>query len=237
MYNIHFSHNSESTRQLKAYLAISMLGVDLYHTWKVRSNSILRQILKLTLGLWPLQIEQNIPSLIWTLPRFYGALKSSLSHCNFKYRIKHFSITFIPDDCSSLPLNTDQHPEHIFGSLCVKIRSLIQKLLTKTWVLYRFSGKHLLQCDVKKVFASLSKFVSESARQKLFSIMGWGKLLKSKFLMMSNKSIMAKSPSIVSFWPNCYSVTFWGSCEEVKLYNKTQSSCKWTFTILRQGFS
>ena len=95
---------------------------------------------------------------------------------------------------------------------------------------------YLTQCDMKKLFASLSKFVSESARQKLFSIMGWGKLIKSKFLVMSNKSIMAKSLSIVSSWPNCYSVTFWGSCEEVKLYNKTQSSCKWSFTILSQSW-
>ena len=51
-------------------------------------------------------------------------------------------------------------------------------------ILYRFSRKHFVQCDMKNVFASYSKFVSESARQMFSSILGWGKLLISKFLMM-----------------------------------------------------
>ena len=48
---------------------------------------------------------------------------------------------------------------------------------------------------MKKVFASLSKFVSESARQILFLILSWGKLLKSNLSMMFDISVMAKSLS------------------------------------------
>ena len=75
-------------------------------------------------------------------------------------------------------------------------------------ILYRFSRKHFVQCDMKNVFASYSKFVSESASQMFSSILGWGKLLISKFLMMYNVSIKATSPSTVSNQPNSYSVTF-----------------------------
>ena len=87
-------------------------------------------------------------------------------------------------------------------------------------ILYRFSRKHFVQCDIKNVFASYSKFVSERARQMFSSILGWGKQLKSKFLMLYNVSIKATSPSTVSNRPICYSVTFWGSNEEVELYKK-----------------
>ena len=52
------------------------------------------------------------------------------------------------------------------------------------------------------------------------SILGPGKLLISKFLMMYNVSIKAKSPSTVSNRPNLYSVTFWSSYEEVHLYRE-----------------
>ena len=48
----------------------------------------------------------------------------------------------------------------------------------------------VLQCDMKKVFVSLSKFVCES--KHFFSILGWGKLFKPKFLMMSNISVISK---------------------------------------------
>ena len=65
-----------------------------------------------------------------------------------------------------------------------------------------------------------SKFVSERAGQMFPSILGWGKQLKSKFLMLYIVSIKATSPSTVSNWPICYSVTFWGSNEEVELYKK-----------------
>ena len=151
-------------------------------------------------------MEPNIPSLVWTLQGFCGTLKSSLSHCNIQ-SIKHFSISFIICECSIL-LNTDQHHFIGFGSLRQNPITL-QKLLTKTcFCTLCISGKLLLQCDMKKVFASLSNFVSESARQMLFSVLSWGKLLKSNFLMMFNISIMAKSPSTVSFWPTCYSVIF-----------------------------
>ena len=84
-------------------------------------------------------------------------------------------------------------------------------------ILYRFSRKHFVQCDMKNVFASYSKFVSESARHMFSSILGWGQLLISKFLMMYNVSIKATSPSTVSNRPNSYSVTFWGSYEEIQL--------------------
>ena len=87
-------------------------------------------------------------------------------------------------------------------------------------ILYRFSCKHFVQCDMKNVFASYSKFVSESASQMFSSILGWGKLLISKFLMMYNVSIKATSPSTVSNRPNSYSVTFRGSFQEVQLYSK-----------------
>ena len=85
-------------------------------------------------------------------------------------------------------------------------------------ILYRFSRKHFVQCDIKNVFASYSKFVSERAGQMFSSILGWGKQLKSKFLMLYNVSIKATSPSTVSNRPISYSVTFWGSNEEVQLY-------------------
>ena len=75
-------------------------------------------------------------------------------------------------------------------------------------ILYRFSRKHFVQCDMKNVFASYSKFVSERAGQMFSSILGWGKLLISKFLMMYNVSIKATSQSTVSNQPNSYSVTF-----------------------------
>ena len=75
-------------------------------------------------------------------------------------------------------------------------------------ILYRFSRKHFVRCDMKNVFASYSKLVSLSAKQMFSSILDWGKLLKYKFLMMSNVSIKALSPSTVSNWPNSYSVTF-----------------------------
>ena len=42
----------------------------------------------------------------------------------------------------------------------------------------------------------------------------------SKFLMLYNVSIKATSPSTVSNRPISYSVTFWGSNEEVELYKK-----------------
>ena len=87
-------------------------------------------------------------------------------------------------------------------------------------ILYRFSRKHFVQCDMKNVFASYSKFVSESASQMFSSILGWGKLLISKFLMMYNVSIKATSQSAVSNQPNSYSVTFWGSYKEIQLYRK-----------------
>ena len=87
-------------------------------------------------------------------------------------------------------------------------------------ILYRFSRKHFVQCDIKNVFASYSKFVSERAGQMFSSILGWGKQLKSKFLMLYNVSIKATSPSTVSNRPISYSVTFWGSNEEVELYKK-----------------
>ena len=87
-------------------------------------------------------------------------------------------------------------------------------------ILYRFSRKHFVQCDMKNVFASYSKFVSENASQMFSSILGWGKLLISKFLMMYNVSIKATSQSTVSNRPISYSVTFWGSNEEVELYKK-----------------
>ena len=44
-------------------------------------------------------------------------------------------------------------------------------------ILYRFSRKHFVQCDMKNVFASYSKFVSESAGQMFSSIFGLGKQL------------------------------------------------------------
>ena len=75
-------------------------------------------------------------------------------------------------------------------------------------ILYRFSHKHFVQCDIKNVFASYSKFVSERAGQMFSSILGWGKQLKSKFLMLYNVSIKATSQSTVSNQPNSYSVTF-----------------------------
>ena len=87
-------------------------------------------------------------------------------------------------------------------------------------ILYRFSRKHFVQCDMKNVFASYSKFVSESARQMFPPILGWGKLLISKVLMMYNVSIKATSPSTVSNRPNSYSVTFWGSYKEIQLHRK-----------------
>ena len=37
----------------------------------------------ITTGLGSLNIEQNNPSLLWTLPTFLRALKSSMSHCTF----------------------------------------------------------------------------------------------------------------------------------------------------------
>ena len=52
-------------------------------------------------GLWSLTMEQNIPTLVWTLQGFSGTLKPSLSHCNI-LRIKHFSISFIIYECSLL---------------------------------------------------------------------------------------------------------------------------------------
>ena len=60
-------------------------------------------------------MEQNIPSLVWTLQGFCGTLKSSVSHRNIS-SIKHFSISFIICECSIL-LNTDQHHFIGFGSL------------------------------------------------------------------------------------------------------------------------
>ena len=75
-------------------------------------------------------------------------------------------------------------------------------------ILYRFSCKYFVQCDMKNVFAAYSKFVSESARQMFPPILGWGKLLISKVLMWYNVSIKATSPSTVSNRPNSYSVTF-----------------------------
>ena len=87
-------------------------------------------------------------------------------------------------------------------------------------ILYRFSRKHFVQCDMKNVFASYSKFVSESASQMFSSILGWGKLLISKFLMMYNVSIKATSQSTVSNQPNSYSVTLWGPYKEIQLYWK-----------------
>ena len=74
-------------------------------------------------------------------------------------------------------------------------------------ILYRFSRKHFVQCDMKNVFASYSKFVSESASQMFSS-------------MMYNVSIKATSQSTVSNQPNSYSVTFWGSYKEIQLYRK-----------------
>ena len=98
-------------------------------------------------------------------------------------------------------------------------------------ILYRFSRKHFVQCDMKNVFASYSKFVS--------SILGWGQLLISNFLMMYNVSIKAKSPSTVSNRPNLYSVTFWSSYEEVQLYREWIKirSYKWSSIILSQFWS
>ena len=87
-------------------------------------------------------------------------------------------------------------------------------------ILYRFSRKHFVQCDIKNVFPSYSKFVSERARQMFSSIFGWEKQLKSKFLMLYNVSIKATSPSTVSNRLISYSVTFWGSNEEFELYKK-----------------
>ena len=75
-------------------------------------------------------------------------------------------------------------------------------------ILYRFSRKHFVQCDIKNVFASYSKFVSERAGQMFSSILGWGKQLKSKVLMLYNVPIKATSPSTVSNQPISYSVTF-----------------------------
>ena len=74
-------------------------------------------------------MEPNIPSLVWTLQGFCGTLKSSLSHCNI-YIIMYFSIGVIIYECSIF-LNTNQHHYIGFGCLYVKIRLLIQKLLTK----------------------------------------------------------------------------------------------------------
>ena len=71
-----------------------------------------------------------------------------------------------------------------------------------------FSRKHFVQCDMKNVFASYSKFVSESARQMFSPIWGGGKLLIFKFFIMYNVSIKATSPITVSNRPNSYSVTF-----------------------------
>ena len=87
-------------------------------------------------------------------------------------------------------------------------------------ILYRFSRKHFVQCDIKNVFASYSKFVSERAGQMFSPILGWGKQLKSKFLMLYNVSIKATSQSTVSNQPISYSVTFWGSYEKIQLYRK-----------------
>ena len=50
--------------------------------------------------------------------------------------------------------------------------------------------------------------------------MGRGKQFKSKFLMLYNVSIEAKSPSTVSNRPISYSVTFWGSYKEIQLHRK-----------------
>ena len=79
-------------------------------------------------------------------------------------------------------------------------------------ILYRFSRKHFVQCDIKNVFASYSKFFSESARQMFSSILGWGKQLKCKFLILYNVSIKLTSPSTVSNRPI--------SNKEVQLYKK-----------------
>ena len=96
---------------------------------------------------------------------------------------------------------------------------------------------YLTQCDMKKVFASLSKFVSESARQILFSILSWGKILKSNLSMMFDISVMAKSLSSTVPLHFGQIVTVWHFEVPVKksiytINGKRQSSCKWSSTIL-----
>ena len=163
-------------------------------------------------------MEQNNPSLFWTLPTFWGALKSLMSHCTFE-TIKCFSINFINFECFFASKHWPISTHKFWWSICQNPISCAEVMDEKV-ILYRFSRKHFVQCDIKNVFASYSKFVSERSGQMFSSILGWGKQLKSKFLMLYNVSIKATSPSTVSNRPISYSVTFWGSNEEVQLYKK-----------------
>ena len=135
----------------------------------------------------------------------------------YRFSRKHFVQCDIKNVFASKhwPISTHK----FWWSICQNPISCAEVMDEKV-ILYRFSRKHFVQCDMKNVFASYSKFVSESASQMFSSILGWGKLLISKFLMMYNVSIKATSPSTVSNRPNSYSVTFWGSYEEIQLYRK-----------------
>ena len=75
-------------------------------------------------------MEQNNPSLVWTLPTFWRPLKSRCHTVSFKESSVSQSLSSILS--VFLLLNTDQHQNLSFGSLYVKIRSAMQKLWTKS---------------------------------------------------------------------------------------------------------
>ena len=119
-------------------------------------------------------------------------------------------------DCFLL-LNTDQYQHISFGGLYVKIRSALQKLWTKKWfctvslasISYSVTWKMCL-------LHTQNSFLRVPAKCFPQFWVGGSYL----FLSFWWCTIKATSPSTVSNQPNSYSVTFWGSYEEIQLYRK-----------------